>query len=302
MTEDQGVAQGVHVAAITPRGKQGDIDFGATFELIDFLCATGADGIALFTTTGEFPALAADERSRVVYLAAKRSRVPVLVGVGSATADLSLTLAREARDAGAAALLVPPPNCFLCQQDEIREFYLQFAAHLGSSAPIILTNATPFPSGLDGETSLSLLGTGLFAGVEDASGDLAALARLQAAAGKYTVLSGHDGIFTRARRTGVRAAISPAACAVPELVMALDRAITAGSSEIDRLDAMLQQFLAWTAEFPGAMLVKAAAGFRGLKTGPPPVPLSPARQARLDEFREWFQGWLPAVKQLAVHA
>ena len=31
---------GVYAATITPRGKHGDVDFGAVFELIDFLCAS----------------------------------------------------------------------------------------------------------------------------------------------------------------------------------------------------------------------------------------------------------------------
>ena len=89
--------QGVNVAAITSRGKAGDVNFGATFELIDYLCAARVDGIALFTAWGEYPALASDDRARLLYLAVKRSRVPVLAGVGSATLDQTLDLAREAR-------------------------------------------------------------------------------------------------------------------------------------------------------------------------------------------------------------
>src|SRR5579872_7178589 len=105
---------GVNVSAITPRGKQGEVDLGAAFELIDHLCAARVRGIALFGETGEYPAFNIDERSRLVYLAVKRSRVPVLVGVGSATLELSVALAREARDAGAAAILIPPPFFFRC--------------------------------------------------------------------------------------------------------------------------------------------------------------------------------------------
>ena len=40
--------QGVHAAVSTPRSGQGDIDFGAAFELIDRLCAAGVRGIVLF--------------------------------------------------------------------------------------------------------------------------------------------------------------------------------------------------------------------------------------------------------------
>jgi hypothetical protein len=41
---------------------------------------------------------------------------------------------------------------------------------------------------------------------------------------------------------------------------------------------------------------------RGLKTGPLATPLAPAKRQRLDEFREWFQAWLPAVKKPSANA
>src|ERR1035437_8418531 len=122
MTEDHGVI----VAALTPRGQKGDLDFGAAFELIDHLFAAQVRGIALFTAAGEYPAFSLEERTRVLYLAAKRSRVPLYAGVGSIGLDDSLSLAREARRAGAARVCLPPPHFFRYPQEEIREFYLQF--------------------------------------------------------------------------------------------------------------------------------------------------------------------------------
>src|SRR5579872_2017211 len=146
--------QGVYAAAITPRGGHGEIDFGASFELIDFLCRGGINGIALYAPTGEFAALSSVERSRLVYLAVKRSRVPVLVGVGSATLDASLALAREAQDAGAAGLLLPPPHFFRYDQDDLREYYLQFAQHLGSGTATYLSQLPTPCTGLDDGTTL----------------------------------------------------------------------------------------------------------------------------------------------------
>ena len=295
---------GVIASAITPRGKHGDVDFGATFEIVDYLCAAGVRGIALFGATGEYPALTFDERSRLIYLAVKRSRVPLLAGVGSATLDVSMALAREARDAGVAGLLLPPPHFFRYQQDDIREFYQQFAAHAGAGAATFLCNIPSLTSEIALETALDLLETGLFAGIEDASGDLKCFARLKAAADarSFTLLVGNDGIFTRARSAGgCSGAISPAACAVPELMMALDRAIISGNRDAAaRLDRMLQEFLGWIDRFPQPAAIKVAVGLRGLKTGPLPVPLPPEKQKKLDEFREWFQGWLPAMKKLSV--
>jgi dihydrodipicolinate synthase/N-acetylneuraminate lyase len=305
--------QGVNVAAITPRGQQGEIDLGAAFELIDHLCAARVDGIVLFSGYGEYPAFSVEERSRLVYLAVKRSRVPLLVGVGSATLDLSLALAREARDAGAAALLLPPPFFFRYDPDDLFEFYSQFAAQLRSGADTFLSNTPASTSQIPVETALHLVQTSHFAGVEDSSGSLESFVCLQAAAARcsFQLLVGSDQIFTRVRcaRGSVPTAafrpgaVSAAACAAPELVMALDRAITAArTAEVVRLDRALQEFLDWEVRFPQTTIVKVATGLRGLKTGPLSAPLSPGKQRLLAEFREWFQTWLPAVKKMSAHA
>lgn len=295
--------QGVHVASITPRGKQGEIDLGAAFELIDYFCAAGLRGIVLFSGPGEYPAFTAEERSRLLYLAVKRSRVPVLAGVGSATLDVSLDLAREARDAGAAGILLPPPFCFRYEPEDIREFYLEFSRQLGSGIAVFLSNTAAVTSGIAAETALELLETGRFAGIEDGSGDAEAFLRMMAAAnGAWQVVVGNDAVFSAARCAGVRCAISAVACAAPELVTALDRAITCGrKEEVSRLDSALQEFLGWAGRFPPPAIVKTATGLRGLKTGPLTVPLSPEKQKLLDEFRAWFPGWLAPLKRLCAN-
>jgi 4-hydroxy-tetrahydrodipicolinate synthase len=304
--------EGVNAAAITPRGKQGEIDLGAAFELIDHLCAARVHGIVLFSDYGEYPAFTVDERSRLVYLAVKRSRVPVLVGVGGATSDLSVGLAREAREAGAAGILLPPPFFFHYEPDDVCEFYRRFAAQMEGGTEIFLSNTPASTSPIPIETALELLQTGLFAGVADASGSVESFACLQSAArGSFQLLVGSDAIFTRARcsrgtgatgnsRPGV---ISAAACAAPELMMALDRAIgAANSGAIEKLDGALQEFLDWADRFPQPTIVKVATGLRGLKTGPASIPLSPGKERLLAQFREWFQGWLPAVKKMSANA
>ncbi len=239
---------GVYAAAITPRGKHGEIDFGASFELIDFLCRGGVSGIALCSAVGEFAALSIDERSRLVYLAVKRSRVPVLVGVGSATLDGSVSLAREARDAGAAGLLLPPPHFFDYDQDDLREFYLQFARQLGDGTATFLSQLPPPGSCLRIDTALELLATGHFAGIEDGDG-ADSIHRIQAACqGRpWRILASGDATFAEARCAGAHAAISSTACALPELMNALDRA-----PQDPGLNARLGEFLAWADQFPAA--------------------------------------------------
>jgi 4-hydroxy-tetrahydrodipicolinate synthase len=289
MTDDLGVI----AAALTPRGKKGDLDFGAAFEFIDHLCAARVRGIALFTPTGEYPAYSIDERTRLVYLTAKRSRVPIYAGVGSTSLDDSVNLAREAQHAGAAGVFLPPPHFFSYPQEEIREFYLQFAAQVRGGKQIWIANTPSVTSAIEPETARDLLATGRFTGLEDPGANAPFFASLPVA-----YLSSDDGAIPRARTSGAHGVLSAAAFAVPELVVALDCALSQGNqAAAQRLDGQLQEFLEWSREFPNHTLLKVAAGLRGLKPGAPTIPLSSKRERRLDEFREWFGGWLPSVKK-----
>ena len=72
--------QGVYAAAVTPRrlGMQ-DINLGVMWDLIDFLCERKVQGLALLGSTGEFIHYSNSERMRMMGLAPKRSRVPVVM-------------------------------------------------------------------------------------------------------------------------------------------------------------------------------------------------------------------------------
>jgi 4-hydroxy-tetrahydrodipicolinate synthase len=286
--------EGVQAAAITPRGKNGEVDYGAGFELIDHLAKGGADGILLFGPAGEYPAFSPEERARLVKLGVKRSRVPVLAGVGSATLDASIDLAREAQDGGAAALVLPPPYFFRYDQDDLRTYFRQFAAELGTDPPILIYRG----EGLAVETAIELWETGKFGGVIDPAGDLAALDRMRVAG--VPVLPADDAIAARAGRCGM---VSNVACAAPELVAALHRALRSGAEAVvAELDRALQEYVRWSARFPEPTAVRLATGLRGLKTGSLAMPLSPEKQKDLDSFRDWFQRWLPAVRKVAGNA
>lgn len=252
-------------AAITPRNRHEEIDFGAAFELIDFLCRARVSGIALFTSIGEYASIADDDRSRLLCLAVKRSRTPVYAGIGAATFDAALGLARSARDAGAAAVLLPPPHGFAYGQDDIREFYLQFAAHAEGDTPIYLMDSPGLCTAIEPATAQELIASGGFA--------------------------------------GVCGFLNETACAVPELCVGHHEALAAGRSEhAIRIATMLDEFTAWVGEFPTPVAIKTAVALRGIKTGPLPVPLTPEKQRRLEQFREWFTAWLPAAKKLHAHA
>ncbi|MDE3196322.1 MAG: dihydrodipicolinate synthase family protein, partial [Acidobacteriota bacterium] len=101
---------GVFAAAVTPnRIGTREADYSGLMDLLDFLAGAGVDGICLLGSTGEFLHYPFGDRQRLVYLGAKRSRVPLLVGVGHSTLRGALELAGEAISAGADGLLLMPP-------------------------------------------------------------------------------------------------------------------------------------------------------------------------------------------------
>jgi 4-hydroxy-tetrahydrodipicolinate synthase len=283
---------GVIAAALTPRGKRGDLDFGAAFELIDLLCSAKLAGVAFFTAAGEYPAFSVDERTRLVYLAAKRSRIPVYAGIGAMSLEASLNLARDAMRAGAAGVLLPPPHFYTYSQEELKGFYLQFAAHASRGSAIYIANTPSVTTPVETATALDLLATGRFAGIEDTGTD-------GAFAGKtYAWLADDE----RRSAAGANGVVSAAASVAPELVRSLNCALRTGNrAEAERLDALLQEFRAWTRRFAQPIALKVAAELRGLKVGGLPVPVSGERQPVLDEFREWLRVWLPKVTKLTAN-
>jgi len=296
------VVRGVNAAAVTSRRDGPEIDLGATFDLIEYLSGAGVAGIALLGSTGEFPHYDLSERVRLITLGVKRSRVPIIAGVGHSSLDGVLTLARDAAAAGAAAVLLMPPYFFRYSQEEVKEFCLRFAAEFKEPVPILLYNIPFFTTGMTCETALELLATGLFAGIKDSSGDFGYFERFQAARAEtpFTLLVGNDVIFTRARSAGADGVVSGVACAVPELILGLDRAIAAGAAQqVERLEARLQEFISQIDRFPVPLGIREALAVRGLKVGPPAVPLGPQAQRELEAFREWFKDWLPAVQKEA---
>jgi 4-hydroxy-tetrahydrodipicolinate synthase len=287
--------RGVQAAAVTPRGRNGEIDFGAAFELIDFLVRGCVDGIVLFAAEGEYPAFTAADRSRLCKLAVKRSRVPVTAGVGCTSVDESVALARQAQEAGAEALLVPPPHFYRYDQDDIRAFYREFANEVWSDTPILLYE-TGAASRIAPETAAELMQDERFAGLVYAAGDAAGF---EAYAGGAAMV-GDDVVLARTDAAGV---ISGAACAAPEVVVGLHGAIQAGAAvAAERWRGRLAELLAWSARFPQPTVWKAATELRGLKTGAIAAALSPRKQRELEEFREWFRAWIPQIRKQTANA
>lgn len=297
---ERNLLRGVIAAAITPRrSNEISIDLGATLELIDFLGHSGVNAIALFGSTGEFVHFALDDRRQMTALAAKRSRVPLLVNVSHSTLDGAVELAGDAAASSVAGLLVMPPYYFRYSQDAIRKFFLDFAAAVHGDTPIYLYNVPLFTNEIEISTALSLLDTGRFAGIQDSSGSWEYFTQLRdhAVNKPYTILIGDERLYARARAAGADGVISGVACAAPELVLAIEAAVASGDEErTGSLNGRLAEFTERILKLPAPMGIKEAVRQRRIKSGSGAIDLGGREREQMEEFASWFGPWLAKVR------
>jgi 4-hydroxy-tetrahydrodipicolinate synthase len=293
------LAEGVYAALATPRRKDSiEPDTAALFDYLDVVVRAGVDGLALFGSTGEFVHFDVTERIRTLGLAIRRSRVPVLVNVSHSTLDGALALAEGAIDVGAAGLLVMPPYFYRYPDGEIFRFYLQFVEVIEQRVPVYLYNAPAYTNPISGPLAERLLSTGLFAGIKDSSGDWELFQKLNDLRHRqaFRLLSGNERIYARSRASGACGIVSGVAAAVPELIVAMDRAAREGRQDrVKALDEELQRFLDWISKFPATIGIKQTAVLRGWNQDHSALPLDEGDLADLEKFKAWLRDWLLAV-------
>lgn len=108
--------RGIIPATVTPMRRGGEVDEDALRRYIRWLLGyRGLKGVAVNMDTGEGPQLLRDERRRVLEVWTEESagRVPVLAGIGAPNTAVACDLARDARDARAAGVVVFPHPVFV---------------------------------------------------------------------------------------------------------------------------------------------------------------------------------------------
>ncbi|MBV9156131.1 MAG: dihydrodipicolinate synthase family protein [Acidobacteriaceae bacterium] len=290
---------GVYAALVTPRQPNSvEADCGALFDYQDVVVRAGVDGLVLFGSTGEFVHFDLAERKRVLTLVTRRSRAPVLVNVSHSTLAGAVDLAENAIAGGAAGLLLMPPYFYRYTDDQVFAFYEQFVKLTGKSAAVYLYNLPFFTHPISASLAERLLGSGVFAGIKDSSGEWGMFEALRGIrdAVPFKLLIGHESIYLRGRLAGADGIISGVAAAVPELLVAIDRAIRASDlARGEQLNIRLREFVKQIENFPATVGIKQAAGARGWKVNHFALPFDRDTATELSVFQEWFRGWLPAV-------
>jgi len=292
-------ASGVYAALATPR-RFGSIDGDAValLDYLDVIVRAGVDGLVLFGSTGEFVHFDLAERMRLLAFAARRSRVPILVNVSHTTLAGAVELTGHAIECGANGVLLLPPYIYSYSDLQLTRFYEEFGKLIGGKIPIYLYNLPLLQNSISLDLAEHLLASGTFAGIKDSSGDWAMFEGLGAlrSTRHFQLFAGAESIYLRARFAGADGIISGVAAALPELIVALDRAIRISDlAQAHRLDRRLQEFVAWLAGLPVPLGIKQAAAARGWKHGDFAVPLDDQTVREVTRFEAWLGDWMPAV-------
>jgi 4-hydroxy-tetrahydrodipicolinate synthase len=113
------------------------LDEPAYAGLVSRLAAAGVDSITALGSTGCYPYLSAEERSRAVRIAvAEAGPTPVVAGIGALRTSQVIAHAHDAQRAGAAAVLLAPMTYQPLTPDDVHGLFEDVTAEL--SVPLIV--------------------------------------------------------------------------------------------------------------------------------------------------------------------
>jgi 4-hydroxy-tetrahydrodipicolinate synthase len=238
MTKLTEAAAGVFVIAPTPFHDDGAIDMDSIDTMVEFYLGAGADGLTIMGMMGEAEKLAASEAEAVIarVMKAVAGRVPVVVGVSAPGFAAMQALARNAMDAGAAAVMVAPPSS-LRLDARIRDYFLTAADILGPDTPFVLQDfplATGVP--IANEVILDVVAqapTCVMLKHEDwpGLGKISALRKASdAGARRISILCGNGGMFLP-EEIGRGADGAMTGFAFPEMMIGVCRHMAANDAE-----------------------------------------------------------------------
>jgi len=270
---------GCTVALITPF-RDGEVDYQALSESVDWQIAQGTPVLSPVGTTGESPTLSHEEHERVIGVVVERAagRARVLAGTGSNSTAEAVRLTRFAAKAGADGALLVSPYYNRPTQEGLFTHFARVAESV--DLPLVLYNV-PARTGrnVEPETVERLAEIGPIVAIKEASGSLDQVSDILVRT-NLTVLSGDDSLTLPMLAVGAEGVVSVVANIVPKYVLAMLAAFDRGdTAEARRLHARLfplcRDLLGLA---PNPIPVKTALALLGRGNGELRLPLTPPDQ------------------------
>ena len=281
---------GVFGALVTPMTVDEEIDYSKLAELADHLICKGVHGLVPLGSTGEYYALSADERERVlrITLEAAAGRVPVVPGTNAGSTRDVVAFSRQAEQLGCAGVMLAAPYYSLPRPDEL---FVHFkAVNDAIGVPIIVYNY-PARTGVDMSPDLleRLAELRNVRYVKESTGEMPRITELLRRCGdSFGVFCGCDTIALASLMVGAIGWVGGVANVLPashtklyELVVEKKDYPAARKLFFEMLPTL--ELMEGGGKY--TQWVKAACGLMGRPVGPPRAPLRAATAAELKELK-----------------
>jgi len=282
---------GVFAALVTPLQANDEVDFARLASFAGHLVEQGVHGLIPLGSTGEYYALSADERERVlrVTLEAVAGRVPVLAGANAGSTRDVVAFSRQAEALGCAGVMLSAPYYSLPRPEELYVHFRTVSDAIG--IPIMLYNY-PGRTGVDMSPALieRLAGLKNVRYVKESTGEMPRVTELlRRCGGRLGVFCGCDTIALESLMVGAVGWIGGVVNVLPAehvklyALTVVKRDYAAARKLFFALLPVLElmenggKYTQW---------VKAACGIMGHDCGAPRRPLGPATKAECALLRK----------------
>ncbi len=283
---------GAGVALVTPFDENG-VNERVLRELVRFHHREGTDALVVCGSTGEAATMSPEEQRRAIEIVVDENagKLPVIAGCGGSDTARVAELARQAREAGADAILASaPPYNKPTQAGLVAHFRAVIDA---ADLPTVIYN-------VPGRTAVNILPATIaelaqderVIAVKEACGDIVQVAELARLVGdRVTIWSGNDDQIVPILSLGGTGVISVLSNVAPADTSRMVHAFLAGDTgEAAALQLRYLPVVRALFAEPNPIPVKAAVEWLGFEVGPVRLPLTPispaAREKLLDALRE----------------
>nr|WP_267490821.1 4-hydroxy-tetrahydrodipicolinate synthase [Paenibacillus monticola] len=267
-------------AMVTPFDRDGEINWEATSQLVDYLIEEQrSDALVVCGTTGESPTLSDDEKLQLFSFVLEKAagRCKIIAGTGSNSTRHSIQLTQKAESIGVDGVLLVVPYYNKPNQEGLYQHFAAIAA--GTSLPAILYNV-PSRTGISMSVATTLRLAeipNIVATKECVSVDQITLIA-SACPADFRVYSGDDSAGLAALAVGGHGIISVASHIVGAQMSEMIDAFTSGDVKLAgeihrRLFPVFKGLFECPQPLPNPSAVKYALGLRGLNVGSVRLPL-----------------------------
>ena len=228
------------VAIVTPMHEDGNIDYGALRNLLDWHVDQGTHGIVIVGTSVESPTVNVEEHCELIKVTVDHinKRIPVIAGTGGNSTAEAIELTEFAKKVGADASLQVVPYYNKPTQEGIYSHFKKIAETI--DLPVILYNVPGRTvADMSNATILRLAQVPGIAGLKDATGNLERASALIAGLkeqnnSQFAVFSGDDLTAIFLMLMGGHGNISVTANVAPKLMSSLCEAAVTGDLVLAR--------------------------------------------------------------------